>query len=113
LRSTRSASPDYRAGTPTAPRPHPRPCPVLGCVRVERIVWVKHSKPKGQKPTWYWARTKYCSGHAQRRERYGSYTARLCVRCRRVVDDEQQETHIIGNSGGWLCNDCLGSSPPA
>lgn len=45
----------------------------------------------------------FCSAHEQRKTRLGSATARQCVRCKDVVDDE--ETREL-RQGQWKCSKC-------
>lgn len=81
-------------------KPDPLPCRILDCVKLGTVKTVT-----GQR---HWQRSSLCVAHKQRLTRLGSATARRCHRCRRTIDDQQQDTHRLDKQGQpFKCRECL------
>ena len=83
------------------PRPIDRSCKIPDCRNKCRIFF--------RRAYWKWKTWSVCSAHEKRKQRLGSYTARMCYRCKTVVDDEHDETGRLnqGNGRTWFCQKCM------
>lgn len=82
-------------------------CDNLGKIIVKRYDYANGVKREYNSPLIYQA--KYCSAHEKRKQRYGSYTARRCIKCHVIDDDEITVTLRKGsNTSVYYCNDCFG-----
>lgn len=88
-------------------RPTGTPCAILGCTRRGRVVTVRYATGRTS-----WRCERHCSAHLKRKERYGSFTARRCQFCPRVVDDARDETGVVtGRHDRYTCLECLCLQP--